>query len=307
MNRKDLVLGLLAVTVWGVNFTVIKLGLADMPALVLASLRFVFAAVPALLFVRPPAVSARHWVTYGFLVGVGQFGCLFYAMHVGMPAGVASVVMQSQPFFTLAFATVLLQESVSPSQIVGLCVAAVGLYLMGQSGNGAAFLAIPPAAFLLTLTAAAFWGLSNIIVRKAASAAAAQGTQLDMLSLVVWGSIVPPLPLMLLACLLETPEAVIRALTSFSTLSIFAILYIAYAATIFGFSTWSKLLSRHPTHQVAPLSLLVPVTGLITARLVLGEQLAVLQWLGCILILLGLLVSTFGFPKLRHEYQNSNT
>ncbi len=299
MNRKDLALGLLAVTVWGVNFTVIKLGLAGMPPLVLASLRFVFAAVPALLFVRPPAVSARYWVTYGFLVGVGQFGGLFYAMHIGMPAGIASVVMQSQPFFTLAFAAVLLQESVSRSQIVGLCVAALGLILVGQSGNGAALLAIPPAAFLLTLAAAAFWGMSNIVVRKASAAAAAQGKQLDMLSLVVWGSLVPPIPLFLLACLLDTPETVIRAVSSLSTLSVFSILYIAYGATLFGFSTWSKLLARHPTHQVAPLSLLVPVTGLITAWLVLGERLALLQGIGCVLILLGLLVSTFGFPKLR--------
>jgi O-acetylserine/cysteine efflux transporter len=299
MNRRDFVLAVLVVIIWGATFTVIKLGLGGMPPMLLVAFRFVFAALPAIFFVRRPAVAAPYWISYGLAVGVGQFGCLFYAMHVGMPAGVASVVLQSQAFFTLAFATVFLQESVSGSQITGLGIAAVGLYLVGHNAGGTNVFTIPPAALLLTLAGAAFWGISNIIVRKATASAASQGKRLDVLSLVVWSSLMPPVPLFLLALLLDTPETVIGAITALNGVSVFSIIYLSMGATLFGFGAWSKLLSRHPANRVAPLSLLVPVTGLLTARLILGEQLSMLQWGGCLTVIFGLLVSAFGLQMYR--------
>lgn len=299
MNRKDFALALLVATIWGANFTVIKLGLDGVPPMLLAALRYVFAALPAILFVRRPAVNARYWITYGLTVGVGQFGCLFYAMHIGMPAGVASVVLQSQAFFSLMFAAILLRESVSGSQLAGIGIAAMGLYLVGHNYGGTNVFAIPPAALLLTLAGAAFWGISNVVVRKATASAASQGVRLDMLSLVVWSSLMPPVPLFLLALLLDTPKKVVGAIAALDGISMFSIIYLAFGATLFGFGAWSKLLSRHPTNQVAPLSLLVPVTGLLTARLVLGEQLSMLQWGGCLSVIIGLVVSTFGLQKFR--------
>ena len=299
MNRKDFVLALLLVTIWGATFTVIKLGLGGVPPMLLAAFRFVFAALPAVFFVRRPAVRPLYWVTYGLTVGVCQFGCLFYAMHNGMPAGVASVVVQSQAFFTLSFATIFLHESASVSQITGLGIAAVGLVLVGHDLGGTSVFGIPPAALLLTLASAAFWGISNIIVRKATASATSQGKRLDVLSLIVWSSLVPPVPLFLLALLLETPETVIGAITALDEVSMFSILYLSFGATLFGFGVWSRLLSRHPANLVAPLSLLVPITGLVTAWLVLGEQLSMLQWAGCITVIFGLLVSTFGLQTFR--------
>jgi O-acetylserine/cysteine efflux transporter len=299
MNRKDFVLALLVVTIWGANFTVIKLGLGGVPPMLLAALRFVLAVLPAIFFVRRPAIAARYWITYGLAVGVGQFGCLFYAMHIGMPAGVASVVLQSQAFFTLAFAILLLHETVSASQITGLVIASFGLYLVGHNTGGINVLAIPPVALLLTLSSAAFWGISNIVVRKATASAAARGNRLDVLSLVVWSSLVPPVPLFLLALLLDTPKTVIKAITALNRVSVFSIVYLAFGATLFGFGAWSKLLSRHPANAVAPLSLLVPVTGLLTANIVLGEQLSILQWAGCLTVIFGLLLAMFGLQTFR--------
>lgn len=292
MNRRDLAIALLVVTIWGANFTVIRLGLDGVPPMLLASLRFFLAAFPAILFVRRPTVGFRYWLAYGLSVGVGQFGCLFYAMHIGMPAGVASVVLQSQAFFTLIFAVLLLHESVSIRQIAGLCLAAAGLFLVGAvSGKTGG---ITPAALLLTISAAAFWGISNIVVRKAGSSAASQGEKLDMLSLVVWSALVPPLPLFLFSLLLDSPATVARALTHLDAVSLFAIVYLAFAATIFGYGAWSYLLSRHSANQVAPLSLLVPVAGLLSARIVLDERLTLMQWGGCLLVVTGLLQAFFG-------------
>jgi O-acetylserine/cysteine efflux transporter len=295
MNRKDIFIAILVVTIWGANFTVIRLGLDGIPPMLLVSLRFLLAAFPAILFVKRPAVSFGYILAHGLSVGVGQFGCLFYAMHIGMPAGVASVVLQAQAFFTLLLAVTLLKESVTSRQVAGLCLAAIGLYLVGGVSGRAN--EITPVALLLTIAGAAFWGLSNIVVRKASACAVSQGKKLDMLSLVVWSSLIPPAPLLLLSYLIETPDRMLNVLTHLNGVSLFSVAYLAFGATIFGYGAWSYLLSRHPANQVAPWSLLVPVAGLITARIVLHEHLSAIQWAGCLLVGAGLLVAFSSLVK----------
>ncbi|MEA4847031.1 MAG: EamA family transporter [Clostridiaceae bacterium] len=303
MKRRDLILALLVVIVWGANFTVIKLGLAGMPPMLLAALRYTFAALPAIAFIKRPAVEWKYIVAYGMTVGVGQFSCLFYAMNIGMPAGISSIVLQSQVFFTLIFAAVLLKESLKGSQVAGLLVAGAGLCLIGGNVGYNGLSSIPVGAFLLTLLAAAFWGISNIIVRYASKQAASQGKTLDILSLVVWSSLVPPIPLLAIALLLDTPETLLNAMRSLNILSVFSVFYLAFCATIFGYGIWGILLSKYPTGKVAPLSLLVPVTGLITAQLILSEQLSKMQWIGGIIIILGLVISNFGFLPIQRIFK----
>ena len=293
MNSRDLAIALLVVTIWGANFTVIRLGLDGVPPMLLASLRFLLAAFPAVFIVRRPEISLRYGLAYGLSVGVGQFGCLFYAMHIGMPAGVASVVLQSQAFFTLLFAVILLHETVSLRQIAGLGLAAAGLYMVGGVSDKAN--AITGSSLLLTIAGAAFWGISNIVVRKASAVANSQGQHLDMLGLVVWSSLVPPIPLFVLSLLIDSPATIFLTLANLNAVSIFSITYLAFAATIFGYGAWSHLLSRHPANRVAPLSLLVPVAGIITARIVLAERLAMVQWSGCLLVVTGLLLAFSSF------------
>ena len=304
MNRRDLILALLVVMVWGSSFTAMKLGLNDLPPMLLTSFRYLLAALPAIFFIRAPTVSARYWVTYGIAVGIGQFGCLFYALHIGMPAGPASVILQAQAFFTLIFASLFLRERVMASQVLGLVLASIGLYIIGYYTDNIAAFIIPLNAFLLTLTGAAFWGMSNILVRQASQASIAQGKQLDMLSLVVWSSLIPPIPLFLLAFIFDTPETIMAAISSISGTSMLAILYLAFGATLFGFGIWSNLLSKYPANQIAPFSLLVPVTGLLTASIVLNEQLSLTQWVGCVLVLCGLMITTLGLPRLRRLVSN---
>ncbi len=297
MKSRDMGLALLVVTIWGASFTVIRLGLDGVPPMLLAAMRFALAAVPAVIFVRRPAIELRYLIGYGLLVGVGQFGCLFYAMHIGMPAGLASVVLQSQAFFTLALAAIFLKESVSTSQVSGVAVAAGGLFLIALGGSGAGLTALPLGALLLCLAGAACWGGSNIIVRKASAAAMQRGESVNMFSLVVWSSLVPPIPLLVLALQLDSLQTMEMAVRQIDAASILVFFYLSFCATLFGFGAWSSLLSRYPTASVAPLSLLVPVTGLLTASVVLDEHLSWLQWGGCLAVLCGLAITTFGLPR----------
>ena len=307
MKTRDLFLAIFVVIVWGANFTVIKFGLSEMPPMLLVALRFTLAALPAIFFVKRPAIQWKYIFAYGITVGVGQFSCLFYAMNVGMPAGVSSVVLQSQAFFTLIFAAFLLKEFLKKKQIIGLVIAAIGLCFIGGNVGGIGLSSIPVFAFLLTLIAAAFWGISNIVVRYASKQAASEGKTLDMFGLVVWSSLIPPLPLLGMAFLLDSPETLLHAVVSINAMAVFSVLYLAFLATLFGYGVWSVLLAKYPTGKVAPLSLLVPVTGLITAQIFLHEQLSVMQWISGVIIILGLVIANIDFSQIQRIFKPKDT
>ncbi len=308
MNRKGFLLALLVVSVWGANFTVIKIGLLDVPSMLLAALRYIVVVFPAIFFIKKPDIEWRYIIGYGLTVGVGQFACLFYALEIGMPAGVASVVLQSQAFFTLLFANLFLKERVITIQVIGLAIAAIGLYLIGKEASAPPLSAIPLGALLLTLLAASFWGLSNIVTRQASNRAASKGSKLDMLSMVVWSSLVPPIPFLMLAMVFNTPQDLWLSVSHLSLTSVFAIVYLALFATVFGYGVWGGLLAKYNASKVAPLSMLVPIAGLITAQIVLKEQLSMIQWIGGFVILLGLVTSNFGGTLLkRRQKQTSST
>ncbi|MES2821111.1 MAG: EamA family transporter [Pseudomonadota bacterium] len=282
MAPKDLLLALVVIIVWGLNFVVIKVGLHDMPPMLLGALRFMLAAFPAVLFIKRPQVPLRWLLAYGLTISLGQFAFLFYAMSVGMPAGLASLVLQSQAFFTLFFAALLLGERLRLASLFGLLVAAGGLLLIGLQGDRNLTLA----GFALTLCAAAMWALGNIVTRKVG--------KVNLVGLVVWGSLIPPLPFLALSWWLEGPAAIERAVRGLGLDSLLVLAYLAFGATLLGYGLWSRLLSRYPVSQVAPFSLLVPVVGLTSSALLLDEGLGTLQLVGVLLVMLGLLINVCG-------------
>jgi O-acetylserine/cysteine efflux transporter len=281
MSPKDLLLALVVIIAWGLNFVVIRVGLDGLPPMLLGALRFVLAALPV-FFVRRPNLPWRLLIAYGATISLGQFVFLFQAMANGMPAGLASLVLQSQAFFTLAFAAMFLGERMRAANLLGLLVAGGGLLLIGlQNGNSSTLLGI-----VLTLIAASMWAMGNVLTRSFG--------KVNLMGLVIWGSLIPPIPFFLLSLWLEGPQRIEEALVNISLSSILALLYLAIIATLLGYGLWSRLLSRYPAGQVAPFSLLVPVVGLSSSAVLLGERLSALQWLGAGLVMLGLLVNVFG-------------
>lgn len=289
LRPRDLVLALLVILVWGVNFAIIKVGLVGVPPLLLGALRFTLAAFPALLFFKAPKVPLRLYLAFGLTMSVGQFAFLFSAIHVGMPSGLASLVLQSQSFFTLVLTALWLRERWQGNQLAGLLLAAGGLVLIG-SAHGAS---MPLLGFLLTVAAAAMWACGNIVSR-----AVGRHGPMNQLAFVVWASLVPPLPLLALSCLIEGPAAISAALQGFSLASFASVAYLAWAATLFGYGVWTFLLSRYPINRVAPFTLLVPLVGLTTGWLAFGETLQPVHFIGGALLMVGLFVNLFGAPLL---------
>lgn len=284
MKPKDLLLALLIVLVWGVNFVVIKMGLSGIPPLLLGAMRFMLAALPV-LFIARPKVPLRLYLAYGLTISVGQFAFLFCAINLGMPAGLASVVLQAQAFFTLILSALLLNEHWHKAQLAGLILASLGLAFIGSAHGQSR----PLLGFLLTLSAACMWALGNIVTRKVAATG-----PVNMFGFVVWASLVPPLPFLALSFAIEGPAAIQTAISHLGWGSLAAVAYLSWIATLLGYGLWSRLLSLYPANKVAPFSLLVPVVGLITAYLVFGETLNALQWTGSLLLMSGLMINLFG-------------
>lgn len=290
MRPAHLGLALIVILVWGVNFAIIKVGLHGVPPLLLAAVRFILAAFPALLFLRPPKVPLRLYIAYGMTISVGQFAFLFTAIHVGMPSGLASLVLQSQALFTLLMTAFFLREKWHANQLVGLLLAAGGLILIG-SAHG---VAMPLAGFLLTIAAAVMWACGNIVSR-----AVGRYGPMNQLAFVVWSSLVPPLPLLGLSWYVDGGPAIWQSVQHFSLQSLGAVIYIAWASTLFGYAAWNFLLSRYPINRVAPFSLLVPLVGLTTGRLSFHEVLGSIQLVGAFLLMIGLLINLFGATLLK--------
>jgi O-acetylserine/cysteine efflux transporter len=284
---RDLALILAVVGVWGFSFVAMKVGLREIPPFAFAALRFLCAAFPLVFFIRRPRLPWRYVVGYGFAIGVCQFGLLFLGMSLGMPAGLSSLVIQLQIFFTVGLAIAFLGDRLQTVDLIGASIATVGVLLLGiyklTSGMTATLI-----GFLLVIASAFAWGIGNVIAKRAARFDA------DMLALVVWSSLVPPLPLALISMAFEGGTKGWNAVSLASPLAWACVLLLAWGATLFGFASWARLLHKYPTALVAPFGVLIPVFGLASGAVFLGEALAPLQMVGVALVLAGLAENVFG-------------
>ncbi|MEU0671814.1 EamA family transporter [Streptomyces sp. NPDC006172] len=280
MPPAHLALAVLVTALWGVNFTVMEIGLDHFPPLLFSALRFLVAALPAVFFVGRPKTAWKWVVAVGLVLGFAKFGLVFVGMDQGMPAGLTSLVLQVQAVFTAVIAAVVLGERPTPLKVFGMAVALAGIAVAavdeGSSG--------PLGAFAMVVAAAACWGASNVLTRKASPP--------DALNFMVWVSTVPVLPLLGLSLLTEGPSRDLEALRTLDWQGAGTIAFVAWVSTVFGFGAWGWLLHRHPASTVAPFSLLVPVFGMSSAAMVLGEPVSVLRGCAAALLVAGVALTS---------------
>ena len=281
---RHLLLGLVVVAVWGSNFVVIKAALAHLPPLFLAFLRFALAFAPALLIVRPP-VPWSQLAAYGVLIGAGQFGLLFLAMTSYISPGLASLVVQTQVFFTIGLAAWLAGERVRRVQLLGLACAGAGLALIAWQGDASA----TPLGLALVLAASASWAGGNLVGRRAG--------RVDMLGYMVWSSAFALPPLLALSLVFEGPAAIVEGVRGADGATWLAVLWQALGNTLFGYAAWGWLLARHAAATVAPLALGVPVFGMAASAWWLGEALPAWKLVAAALVMLGLALNLL-WPRI---------
>jgi O-acetylserine/cysteine efflux transporter len=279
MPIRHILLALLVVAIWGFNFVVIKLSVEALPPLLAAALRFALAAIPAVFLIRPPKVHPLLVIAFGLTFGFGLYTFLNLGLAWGMSAGLSSLVLQVQAFFTMALAFVFLRERPTRFQLMGALVAFAGIAVIATERLVAT--AVLP--LILVLLAALSWGSANVLTRKAG--------RVNVVAFTVWSALAASVPLFALSLLLEGPGKVIDALTGLSWSDAGILAFLAYPATLLGGAIWSWLLGRHETSVVAPFTLLVPITGLLSGYLVLGETITPVEIGGGLLVVAGLVVT----------------
>lgn len=282
MKPTDILVALAVVTIWGFNFVVIKIGLQGLPPILFTALRFVFAALPLVFFVKRPAVPWRLVAAYAMFQFAFQFTLLFSGMKLGFPPGLASLVIQLQAFFTIGLAVLMLGERPMPSQLLGAVIALSGMALVAANLDAKPTMI----GFVMVVAGGLCWGVANIVTKKIG--------KVNPLSLVVWGALLASPPLLLASLAIEGFPAWREAATQLNWLSVGAIFFQSYPNTIVGFGIWSVLMRRYPTATIAPFTLLVPVTGMASAALVLGEPLQWWKICAGLLVLCGLALNQFG-------------
>lgn len=281
---------LLAVTVmavWGTNFVVIAFGLQTLPPLLFAALRFAIAFFPLALFLPKPEVPLWNLASFGLLIGVGQFGILFIAMRADISPGLASLVVQTQVFFTIGFAVLVAGEKVRMMQWAAMALAVAGLAIIAVNTNGSA----TPLGLALVLAAALAWAAGNMLVRSAG--------KVPMLRYMVWSSLFPAPVLFALSLMLEGWPAIVQGVEASVPATWLAVLWQSVGNTIFGYSAWGYLLGRYSAASVAPFALLVPIFGLGASALFYGEALPVWKLAGAGLIIVALAIGLVRMPRAR--------
>ncbi len=288
MSPRDILAALSVAIVWGLTFIAIKIGVGETSPLMLAALRFLFAAVPMVFFLPPPKAPAWAVTLYGLMIGVGQFGVLFIAIHEGFPVGLASLVIMAQVFFTILLAWLLMGERPRRAEIVGAIVAFVGMAVIGSQRLAGASLG----PFLLVILAAVFWALGNVLAKTVG--------KVDMLAFTVWSSLAAPLPLFFLSIAVEGAGG-LAALAHPGWKLVVSVLVITYAGTLFGYGLWARLLAQYSAATVAPFALIVPVVGMVAGSLLFGEILRPAELLGGVLVMAGLALNVVGDWMVRRR------
>lgn len=283
---RHLALALAVVAVWGSNFVIIKIGLAHLPPLLFAALRFAIAFFPAVLLLPWPAVSWRNLAAYGVLIGVGQFGVLYIAMKGSISPGLASLVIQTQVFFTIFLAMRLSHERVQPFQWLALALAATGVAVIAAHTGGD----ITVLGLLMVLGAAFCWACANIVSKRAG--------QVNMLAYVVWSSAAAVPPLLLMSLAFEGWPAIAAGVVQADAATWAAVLWQAVGNTLFGYAAWGWLLARHSAASITPMALLVPVFGMATSLWWLDEPLPAWKLWAAALVMCGLALNVL-WPRLR--------
>jgi O-acetylserine/cysteine efflux transporter len=289
MPFSHLLLALAIVAVWGTNFVVIKVSLEAFPPFLFAALRYIFALLPAVFFLPRPKISWGNLCIYGLATGVGQFGVMYFAVDGQISPGLASLVVQTQVFFTIGFAMLFARESLRLYQAVAVGVALIGLLIIAlHTDSSTTFLGLG-----LVVFSGFSWGIANTVSRRAGA--------INMLAYVVWASLFSIPPLLMMALLFEGGWESLNAAMASAPIGAWAgVLWQSWANTLFGYAAWGWLLSRHPAAVVAPAPLLVPIFGMGASAYFLSEPLPLWKIMAAGLVITGLMVNLF-WPTIAHQ------
>ncbi len=289
MSIKDFSLAILITVIWGVNFSVIKIGLSSLDPFTLAGLRFLLCAFPLVFFIKKPDVSMKYVVAYGLIFGVGLWGMVSLGIHFGVSAGMASLVLQMSAFLTIIMGVLFLRDSIDRIKIMGFIIAIIGIGFIASVTDGSVTLL----GLALVLLGALAMSVTTIIVKISGAK--------RIFSFIIWSSLFSPIPLFILAYFTQGQNIFSDFAINIDGNAIFSILFQVYPTTLFAYWVWNSLIDKYQVSRVAPLSLLVPIFGLLGSFFIFNEQISTEKIIAGVLIMVGLTISTFSHKFKRSE------
>ena len=284
MKPADICIAILVAVIWGLGFIGSRLALNDLSPELMTALRFAIAALPC-LFLRKPAVSWPVLIAISSSLFLGQFLSQAYGIAHGVPVGLTSVIVQSQALFTVTFAVIAFAEVPTRPQMIGIGVASCGLvmicFTVGYDFSVGAFavLMISPISF----------AIGNLLLRRA--------RDVPMFDLFAWLCLVPPLPLLALALIVDGPRPTWQALTHMSLATFACVLGLGAISTSIAYFLWGRLLRDYTAAQVVPFALLVPFVGSAASSLAFGERFGPLRLAGMVIAVCGIAIMLLMRPS----------
>lgn len=271
---------------WGLNFSVIKLGADQINPVLLTAMRFIFAVFPAIFFIARPNVSLKYLIAYGLSFGVGVWGMMTWSITLGLSAGMAGVLLQLSMVFGLLLGWIYLKETIQPQKKLGAMLALAGLAMSFMLQDGS----VPPSALIFALIAGFSWSMTALIVKLSKTK--------QVFAFSVWGMLFAPVPLLFLAWVSHGSEVFFQLPQQMNGSVWFSILFQAYPTTLLGYWIWNKLVLKYPLSTTSLLTTLVPVFGILGSVVFYDEQLGSTKLVACMFILSGLLVSQIQWSQL---------
>lgn len=290
----DWILALITIFVWGMNFLVSKLALFEIPPLMYGFFRFLLVAFPAILFVKLPKAPWKTMLAYSMTINFLQFSFMLSSIAFGLAAGLTSLLMQTQAFFTVILSALYFKEKIPLGILVAFIIASIGVVLIIEGAD--THTALPVAGLLSVLGAAFFWATGNITIKMMPN--------VNMISLVVWGGLFSLPAFAAASFIFEGKDTILYSLHHMTYKGWIGILYGAYISTFVGYVIWGKLLARRPVSLIAPLTLLIPIIGFASNAIAFDEHFTWVQWLGSACVLMALCVNVFWFKILKLLRQN---
>ena len=296
MRSHDIFLALIVAVLWGFNFIVMKVGIEEIHPILFVTIRSIFAFFPLIFFVKKPPVSWYVIFALGASIGIFKFLFILLGIHFGLCGPMTSLILQSQAFFTILFAFFLMAERPRSYQIFGMLIAFSGVAFVGydQLCLGTS------AGMLCALGAAASWGISNVLIKKTANK-----TPINMVSLMVWISIIPPIPLFMITCWMDGFWETIGTIRQVSLFTYSTLLYSALFSGVAGYALWGYLLQKYPTPLVTPFSMLVPIVATIFSVLIFHDSFSFNMFISTVLVMTGVLINQF-FPYIIKKIRQPN-
>ena len=277
MKPADVCIAILVAVVWGSGFVASRLALDELSPALMTAMRFAIAAVPCLL-VRRPKVSWAVLIAISSTLFLGQFLAQSWAIAHSVPIGLASVIVQSQALFTVAFAALAFGEFPTRLQIAGIGIAAIGLLMIcGTIGFD-----FSVGAFAVLMISPVSFAIGNLLLRRA--------RDVPMFDLFAWLCLVPPLPLLALAFAVDGPSTTWHSLLHMSATGWTSMIFIGAISTSIAYWLWGRLLRDYPAAQVVPFALLVPFVGSAASSAVFGETFGPLRLAGMVTVVGGIAV-----------------